>query len=66
MKQIEVPKGVARQIEREFKSTYLTVANALKLITQTEKAKAIRKRAFELGGKLVDVEQVKVEDNGKE
>lgn len=62
MQIIEVPKGVKKRLIFEFYTNNNTVDNALKLITRTEKADAIRKRAFELGGKIKNVEQVKPND----
>ena len=48
MKKIRLHPDLKKQIAKEFKVSYQTVTMSLKFVFESDKAEAIRQRAFEL------------------
>lgn len=54
MSEIIVNHSVKKRIKEELDTTYPTIRSALYGMTKTDKAKAIRAKALELGGVKVE------------
>lgn len=52
-KEILVPHGVRAQLKQSTGCSEVTIRNALRGVTDTDKSKLIRKRALEFGGAYV-------------
>lgn len=54
MKKIEINGGKKKELMRVCNATYPTVRQALRFLSDTEKAKRIRKVAMEMGGMVME------------